>query len=67
MGIIDILMTVFSGALFGLLYKSLVKLLDLKLFKNETKIFSKRVLVEAGLFGLFLAIWNELFFHFWPF
>lgn len=67
MGVVDTLSAIISGALFVLLYAALTKLLDLKLFKKETKIYSKRALVEAGLFGVVLAVWNEIFFHFWPF
>lgn len=67
MGVIDTLSAVVSGGLFGLLFAALTKLLDLKLFKKETKIYSQRALVEAGIFGILLAVWNELFFHIWPF
>lgn len=67
MGVIDSLGTIISAALFGLIYAALVKLLDLKLFKKETKIYSKRAFIEALLFGIIFAVWNELFFLFAPF
>lgn len=67
MGIIENLGTILSASLFGLIYAALTKLLDLKLFKKETKIYSKRAIIEALIFGLFFAIWNEFFFHFTPF
>lgn len=67
MGILDTLQAILSGALFALLYAALNKMLDLKLFVKSTNLVSKKALIEAAIFGIILAVWNELFFHFWPF
>lgn len=67
MGILDTFQTILSGFAFAMLYAALIKVLDLKLFVKSTNLFSKKALIEAVIFAILLAVWNELFFHFWPF